>query len=163
MIREQAHSGAEPDCQESAWLCVYFFCAPSSSASPGLPRLGLALLGFLISTHLLCLRHLHTWPTSTPDDCSVKAWSCSLSLPLCCGHFVLGSWELYVWFWAVFRILDHGLHSCCFDSFLCKAILSSTCQSHPALVPFMFSVPQPISPCYTAIHIIFLGHQSVSL
>lgn len=60
-------------------------------------------------------------------------------------------------------ILDHGPHSCRFVSFHDKAILSSTCQSHPALVPFPFSVPQPISPCYTTTHITFLLHRSVSL
>lgn len=151
-------------------MCVCVFCAPSSSsASPGLPRLGPVLLGFLISTHLLCLWHLHTWPTSTPDSCSIKSpvllsvftallWSFCTG-PLRTLRLFLGS------FWNLFfkGILDHGLHSCRFASFRCKAILSSTCQSHPALVPFPFSVPQPISPCFQAVHIIFLSHQSVSL
>lgn len=100
MIREQAHSGAESDCQESARLCVYFSVLPP----PALPPLGCPGWAWL-SWGSWSLHTCSASGTCTPGPHQLlKAWSCSLSLPLCCGHFALSSWELYVCFWAVFRI-----------------------------------------------------------
>lgn len=139
-------------------MCVFFLCsllrlglpwfAPAGPGSPWVPDL---------HTPALPLASAH------PARINSSSLYCSVVVILywALENFTFASGQFLEFFFL--GVFGSRLHSCRFVSFCCKAILSSTCQSHPALVPFPFSVPQPISPCYTAIHIIFLGHKSVSL
>lgn len=171
----KAGSTASADfCQESLLLgLLLFICAPSIPPSFGCPWVCLALLRFLITTHLLCWHHQHTWTTSTPIYCSIKAPSSStFSATLflnSCGNFVKVSQEIFICFCPLvvqlYKLLDQGLCTAV-SSNLPFCLFSAASRPFgylPASVLFLFSLPLPISPllfCVTAINIIFPGQQS---